>query len=413
MKYIGDFHIHSHYSIATSKQLIPEYLEYWAALKGIKVVGTGDFSHPGWIKELKDKLEPAEPGLFKLKKEYRLKETKDLSSIFDTEIRFILTAEISNIYKKNDKVRKVHNIIFAPSYNVVEDIQKSIQDLGGNITSDGRPILGLDSKDLLQLCLDASNEIFFIPSHVWTPWFSVLGAKSGFDSLEECFEDLTKYIHAVETGLSSDAPMNWRVSSLDNFTLISNSDAHSPEKLGRNANLFNADISYDAIVNAMKGDKISFLGTIDMFPQEGKYHHAGHRRCNLSMDAKEVKKYKGICPACQKSVTLGVMDRVETLADRDDAKSRPNCFPFYSTIPLKEILSELRGVGPTSKKIFKEYMDLLQELGPELQILLEKNINDIESMDNELALGIENMRNKKVSIKPGFDGEYGKINVFS
>ena len=251
MKFIGDFHIHSHYSISTSKKLVPEHLDLWASIKGIKVIGTGDFTHPSWVKELKEKLEPAEQGLFKLKAEYKLKDNL-LSDVFkQNEVRFMLTAEISNIYKKKERVRKVHNLIFAPDFETVEKIQKTIAGMGGNITSDGRPILGLDSKDLLEIALNASDKIFFVPAHIWTPWFSVLGTKSGFDSIEECYEDLTKNIFAVETGLSSDPPMNWLCSFLDKFTLISNSDAHSPEKLGREANLFDTEFSYDAIIDAI------------------------------------------------------------------------------------------------------------------------------------------------------------------
>ncbi|MCD4694768.1 MAG: endonuclease Q family protein, partial [Bacteroidales bacterium] len=278
MKFIGDFHIHSHFSIATSKELQPEYLDYWARKKGIKVVGTGDFTHPGWTKELKEKLEPAEEGLFKVKTEFK----KRIPFPVKGDVRFLLTAEISNIYKKNGKVRKVHNVVFAPSFEVVEKIQGKLSALGFNITSDGRPILGLDSRDLLNICLDASEDIFFVPAHIWTPWFSALGSKSGFDSIDECYDDLSEYIYAVETGLSTDPPMNWMVSPLDKYTLISNSDAHSPEKLGRNANLFDTEISYPSIIGAMKtGDPKKFLGTIDFFPQEGKYHYDGHRKCGI------------------------------------------------------------------------------------------------------------------------------------
>jgi PHP family Zn ribbon phosphoesterase len=245
MRFIADLHIHSHFSIATSKDLVPEKLDFWARMKGISVVGTGDFTHPGWTKELKEKLEPAEPGLFKLKDELRI------SGAPDRPMRFLLTAEISNIYKKNGKVRKNHNVVLAPDFETVEGIQARLARIG-NITSDGRPILGLDARDLLELVLEVNENVFFIPAHIWTPWFSVLGSKSGFDSIEECFEDLTPHIHAVETGLSSDPPMNWMCSFLDRYTLVSNSDAHSPEKLGREANLFDSDLSSPAMIRAMK-----------------------------------------------------------------------------------------------------------------------------------------------------------------
>jgi uncharacterized protein (TIGR00375 family) len=414
MKFIADFHIHSHFSIATSKQLIPEQLDFWAKLKGIKVVGTGDFTHPGWVKELKEKLEPAEQGLFKLKKEFNFQNFKNFASFSKKDVRFILTSEISNIYKKNGKVRKVHNVIFAPDFETVEKIQQSLINLGGNITSDGRPILGLDSKDLLELALEASENIFFVPAHIWTPWFSVLGDKSGFDSIEECYEELSEYIYAVETGLSSDPPMNWICSFLDKYTLISDSDAHSPEKLGRNANIFNTELSYDSIVNALKsGNPDQCLGTIDLFPQEGKYHYDGHRKCGVLWDPIETLKHNRICPECGKKVTVGVMNRVVQLSDRENFKERKNRLPFYSIIPLKEILSEISGVGPNSKKIDRTYQTILQNIGSELDILLNIPIYEINKKGNNiLAEAIKRMRNGEIYIKEGFDGEFGVIKVF-
>jgi uncharacterized protein (TIGR00375 family) len=352
MRFIGDFHIHSHFSIATSKMLIPEYLEYWALLKGITVVGSGDFTHPGWLQELKLKLEPAEPGLFRLKDEFKLESAKTVHG-WKRGVRFLLTSEISNIYKKNGKVRKVHNLIFSPDFETVEKIQSSLSKLG-NIHSDGRPILGLDSKDLLDIALSSSERILFIPAHVWTPWFSVLGAKSGFNSIEECFNDFTEQIHAVETGLSSDPNMNRMCGFLDRFTLISNSDAHSPEKLGREANLFDTELSYDAIVNAIKtGSPEHFLGTVEFFPQEGKYHYDGHRKCRICWNPLETLKNDETCTVCGKKVTVGVMNRVAQLADRDDLQERSGQAPFFSLIPLKELLSEIMGVGQGSKKVSK------------------------------------------------------------
>jgi len=415
MKFIADFHIHSHFSIATSKQSVPEYLDYWAKLKGITVIGTGDFTHPGWIKELKEKLESAEQGLFKLKKEFILPNFTNLGNLVsfsDREVRFLLTSEISSIYKKNGKVRKVHNVIFAPDFETVEKIQQSLIKIGGNITSDGRPILGLDSKNLLEIALNASENIFFVPAHIWTPWFSVLGDKSGFDTIEECFEDLTKNIFAVETGLSSNPPMNWICSFLDKFTLISNSDAHSPEKLGRNANRFNTELSYNSIVDALKtGNLGKFLGTIDLFPQEGKYHYDGHRKCEICWDPLETLKNKKICPVCEKKVTVGVMNRGVQLSDRDEY--RKNIIPFQSIIPLKELISEIEGVGPNSKKVDKIYFNLLQNLGPELDILLDIPIEKIKDFDQIYAEAIRRMRNNDVYIQEGFDGEFGRIKVFN
>ena len=414
MKYTADFHIHSHFSIATGKQLVPEYLDYWAKLKGITVIGTGDFTHPDWIKELKEKLEPAEQGLFKLKKEFSLTDFQifDNSERFrDKQIRFLLTSEISSIYKKNGKVRKVHNDIFSPDFETVEKIQRSLIKIGGNITSDGRPILGLDSRNLLEICLEASDNIFFVPAHIWTPWFSVLGDKSGFEKIEECFEDLTDHIFAVETGLSSNPPMNWICSFLDKFTLISNSDAHSPEKLGRNANRFDTELSYEAITKALKdGNSNEFLGTIDLFPQEGKYHYDGHRKCEICWNPLETLKNEKVCSVCGKKVTVGVMNRVVQLSDREEYRN--NLIPFQSIIPLKEIISEIEGVGPNSKKVNRIYYDLLKNLGSELDILLDLPLEDIKGFDQIYAEAIRRMRNNEIYIQEGFDGKFGQIKVF-
>jgi uncharacterized protein (TIGR00375 family) len=413
MKFIADFHIHSHYSIATSKNLVPEHLDYWARLKGITLVGTGDFTHPGWIKELKEKLEPAEEGLLKLKPEYK---DKNLETPFlpNTEVRFMLTAEISNIYKKNGKVRKVHNVIFAPNFETVEKIQQKLTNIEANITSDGRPILGLDSRDLLEMCLDCSQRIFFVPAHIWTPWFSILGSKSGFDSVEECYGDLSPHIHAVETGLSTDPPMNWMCRFLDKYTLISNSDAHSPEKLGRNANCFNTELSYEAVTDALKsGDPACFGGTIDLFPQEGKYHYDGHRKCGIRWDPVQTLKHNGRCSVCQKPVTVGVMNRVVLLSDREDLEERPNRAPFHSIIPVKEMLAEIENVGPNSKKVASEYMSLLKKGTPELDILLDLPLEEIERTGGpRLAEAVRRMRNREIYVKEGFDGEYGVITVY-
>src|SRR3989339_687281 len=361
MKFIGDFHIHSHYSLATSKELIPEFLDYWARIKGIKIIGTGDFTHPKWTAELKEKTIPAEQGLYKLKPELK-KELPVKIPGCDDETRFMLTAEISNIYKKGGKVRKVHNLIFAPSFETVEKIQQTLQRQKFNITSDGRPILGLDSRNLFEMLLSIDENIFLVPAHIWTPWFSALGDKSGFDTIEECYEDLTKYIYAVEMGLSSHPPMNWAISFLDKYTLMANSDAHSPEKLGRNANIFDTEISYDHIIQALKPEnQKTFLGTISFFPQEGKYHFDGHRKCNICWTPLETLKHNEICSVCNKKVTVGVLSRVAQLADREDILQRENRHPFLNLIPLKELLSEISGKGPNSKDVAKTYHHLLQK----------------------------------------------------
>ena len=410
MRFIGDFHIHSHYSLATSKELRPDFLDYWAGLKGIKVVGTGDFTHPGWLKELKEQLEAAEEGLFHLRPEYK----KKIFTPAEDKTRFILTAEISSIYKKRGQVRKVHNIVFAPSFKVVEGIQNKLLSHGFNITSDGRPIIGMDSRDLLELCLEVSEDIFFVPAHIWTPWFSVLGSKSGFDSVTECFEDLSDYISAVEMGLSSDPPMNWMCSFLDKYTLIANSDAHSPEKLGRNANILDTDLSYPGIISSMKsGNPEQFLGTINLFPQEGKYHYDGHRKCGIRWSPLETLQHNEICPVCRKKITVGVMNRVAQLADRDDILERPNRRPYFSLMPLREILSEIEGVSPGSGKVDKHYRQLLDKAGSELNIILNFDIDNVKDIGGEiLAEAVRRMRNREVDIQEGFDGEYGIIRVF-
>ncbi|MFH1394829.1 MAG: endonuclease Q family protein [Candidatus Omnitrophota bacterium] len=415
MKFICDFHVHSHFSRATSKQLVPEYLDYWARVKGIKVVGTGDFTHPEWVSELKEKLEFAEPGLFKLKKKYKNTIPALCPEKFD-DIRFLLSAEISNIYKKGGTVRKIHSLILAPGFEAVEKVQHKLAQRGANIVSDGRPILGMDVKDLLSLFLDVSGDFVFIPAHIWTPWFSVLGSKSGFNSVRECFEELSDYICAVETGLSTDPSMHWLCSFLDEYTLISNSDAHSPEKLGRNANIFNTELTYGAIVNALKNtgqNRNAFVGTIDLFPQEGKYYYDGHRKCRVCLNPKDTILNNGVCPVCGSNVTIGVKNRVLQLADREDGLKRNNKKPFYSIIPLKEILSEISGTLPASKKVNKLYWEIIKKTGSELELLLEMSISEIEKNSNEvLAEAVQRMRNKKVFLNPGFDGEYGRITLF-
>ncbi len=414
MEYIADLHIHSHFSIATSKELVPEHLDLWGRIKGITVVGTGDFTHPGWTEELQAKLERAEPGLFQVKPELRLDQGPILDRTSNGHVRFVLSAEISTIYKKGDKTRKVHHVILAPDFDTVARIQRSLGKIG-NITSDGRPILGLDSRDLLEIALEASEDIVFIPAHIWTPWFSALGDKSGFNSIDECYGDLAGHIHAIETGLSSDPPMNWRCSFLDRFTIISNSDAHSPQKLGREANLLNAELSYPGLAGAIRsGDPKRFLGTVEFFPEEGKYHHDGHRKCNVSWDPRETAKYDGICPVCGKRVTVGVLNRVTQLADRAAEQSRIERPPFYSMIPLKEILSEIIGVGPNSKKVALHYDELIRKAGSEFALLLHQSVPRVREIGGDvLAEAVGRMRSGRVHVHAGYDGEFGKIKAFT
>jgi len=401
MKFVADFHIHSKYSRATSPLMDLENLDRWAKIKGIKVLGTGDFTHPKWFEDIKKELEPAEPGLFKLKNG-------------DSGTRFILTSEISCIYPKGGKVRKIHIIVFAPSIETVEKINKKLGEIG-NLKADGRPILGLDAKDLAKIVLDADENCLVVPAHAWTPWFSVFGSKSGFNSLEECFDEYTKYIYAIETGLSSDPAMNWRLSQLDKITLISNSDAHSLPKIGREANVFDTELSYNAIVEALKiKDKNKFLYTIEFFPEEGKYHYDGHRSCNISLNPEESKKYNNICPVCGKPLVIGVLNRVAELADRPEGFLPKNVISFKSLIPLNEVIAESIGVSLASKEVSRYYNDLIKNLGSELQILLESTEKEIkEKSSPEIADGIMRMREGKVYIDPGYDGVYGKVKIFA
>jgi DNA helicase-2/ATP-dependent DNA helicase PcrA len=413
MKFVADLHIHSHFSRATSKDLDFEHLSKWAQLKGVHVVGTGDIAHPGWLEEMKQKLEPAEEGLFRLKEEFAKPIQREVPKPCQGTVRFMLAGEISNIYKKNDRVRKIHNVVFLPSFEAVEKFQTELEKIG-NIRSDGRPILGLDSRDLLEIVLETDPQAHLIPAHIWTPWFALLGSKSGFDSVEECFDDLTPHIFAVETGLSSDPPMNWRLSILDKYTLVSNSDAHSPPKLGREANHFNTALSYPSIFEALKtGDPEKYYGTIEFFPEEGKYHYDGHRKCDISWDPKTTLQHAGICPKCGKPVTVGVMHRVEKLADRAEGEKPTHTHPFRSLIPLPEILAEIHNVGPNSKRVQNTYETLLAKLGSELFILQDIPIEETKKVVGDLfAEAIRRMRNGEIHVVAGYDGEYGIIKVF-
>jgi uncharacterized protein (TIGR00375 family) len=413
MKFIADLHVHSKYSRATAKNLDLENLYIAAQLKGVTVVGTGDFTYPAWYEEISEKLVAAEPGLFKLKDELALQCDTQVPQSCRESVRFMLVTEISNIYKKNGKTRKNHNLVFVPDLDIARKFSNRLDKIG-NIKSDGRPILGLDARDLLEVLLETSERAFLIPAHIWTPWFSVLGSKSGFDSIEECFEDLTPYIFAVETGLSSDPAMNWRVSSLDGLTLVSNSDAHSPLNLGREANLFDTRLSYPAIKTALKtGNPDQFLGTFEFYPEEGKYHIDGHRACKISFWPKNTLKHNGLCPECGKPLTLGVLYRVEELADRKEGHKPEKCHPYTSSIQLVDILAEVLRVGPASKKVKQTYQTALHKLGSEFNILHTLNVDAIEQATIPLlGEGIARMRRKEINVIPGYDGEYGRVRIF-
>jgi len=406
--YIGDLHIHSRYSRATSKDCTPEHLDLWARKKGIHILGTGDFTHPAWREELKEKLEPAEDGLYVLKKEYRIGGAGD-SGI---QPRFVVTGEISSIYKKGDCVRKVHSLLILPGLEAAETLARRLE-LIGNIHSDGRPILGIPCRDLLEIMLETAPDAVYVPAHIWTPHFSLFGAFSGFDTIEECFEDLTPHIRVLETGLSSDPPMNWRVAALDRFHLISNSDAHSPGKLGREANLFDIELSYQNLAGAIQEGK-GLAGTIEFFPEEGKYHFDGHRKCGLCISPRETAGYGNKCPVCGKKITIGVLNRIEQLADREEGFVLPTGRPFESLVPLPEVIGASMGISAAGKKAAETYERMTGALGPEFAILREVPVEDIRKAAGPLvAEGIRRLREGKVKRTPGFDGEYGKIGLFS
>lgn len=407
MKIIADLHIHSPYSRAVSRDMTLENLDVWARMKGITVMGTGDFTHPVWIKEIKSKLEPAEPGLYRLRGLASSHEDKPRST------RFLITVEISSIYSKGGKTRRVHTLIFVPS---VESAEKINAALGwrGNLKSDGRPILGLDAKELAKIVWDVDERAAVVPAHAWTPWFSVFGSMSGFDSLEECFDEYAKYIFAIETGLSSDPAMNRRVSGLDRIALISNSDSHSLQRIGREANVLDTELSYDGIMHAIKShDPVRFLFTVEFFPEEGKYHYDGHRLCKFSCAPEETKKLHKLCPRCGKPVTVGVMYRVDELADRPVDVKYSGAIPFKSMVPLDEIIAEAFGVGTASKRVKAEYRGIIEKIGSEFAVVMDASRNDLVSATvPEVVEGIMRVREGRLHIEPGFDGEYGHVKIF-
>jgi uncharacterized protein (TIGR00375 family) len=400
MRFIADFHIHSKYSRATSREMEVDSLSKWADIKGISLLGTGDFTHPAYLSELKEKLEPLGNGLFQLKNK-------------KNPVRFILTAELNNIFHQNGRLRKIHTLVFAPSFDVVEKINKKLENLG-KLASDGRPTLTFPAKDLLKIILGVSQECLIIPAHAWTPWFSIFGANSGFDSIEECFGEYSSYIYSIETGLSSDPQMNWRLSKLDKITLISNSDAHSPSKLGREANLFDCELDYKDIVNTIKSkDKSKLLYTIEFFPEEGKYHFDGHRNCGVLFSPAETKRNRYLCPVCHKRITVGVMHRVDDLADRPEGFVPPDAIPFKNLIPLQEIIAEALGQAPDTRGVEDEYKKIIQNCGNEFKILLDLSIEELSIKTPPRILeGIKRVRERNLTIIPGHDGVYGKIKIF-
>ena len=410
---IVDLHIHSHYSRATSKDCNLEGLYRWGKLKGITVIGTGDFTHPDWFAELRDKLEMAEGGLYQLKSELADEIDKSLpASVHGNTIRFVPTVEIAAIYSKGGKVRKLHQLIVAPDFKAVSEINACLERIG-NLKADGRPILGIDSKELLRLTLEAAPDSLYIPAHIWTPWFGMFGSKSGFDSIEEAFEELSPHIRVIETGLSSDPSMNWRVKNLDGLAITSNSDVHSPGKLGREATVVNAELSYDDIIGAYKTNDERLVGTIEFFPEEGKYHADGHRTCGVRFTPEETKAHDGKCPKCGKPLVVGVDYRVSELAERPADYMPKNPKQVEYIIPLPEIIAELKGVkSVSSKAVVDECEKLYAALGDEFSILRKLPIDQIRAASPQLGLAIERLRNRDVVLDPGYDGVFGTIKVF-
>ncbi|MEE9614772.1 MAG: endonuclease Q family protein [Thermodesulfobacteriota bacterium] len=405
MKIVADLHIHTKYSRATSREMTLDSLALWAPRKGIDVIGTGDFTHPAQFASIEEKLAPLGNGLFVLNG----KESDDSAT------RFMLTSEVSCIYGQDGRTRKIHNLIFAPSVEAVGKMNTTFARLG-NVASDGRPIFGFSSQELIKIVLDASPDCMLVPAHAWTPWFSIFGSKSGFDSIEECFGDHSKHIHAIETGLSSNPEMNRRLSALDDITLISNSDAHSPAKLGREANVLDCERDYFEIMKVLKGEGRNgkkFLYTIEFYPEEGKYHYDGHRECGVLLSPEETRKADGKCPVCNKGVTIGVMSRVEELADRPEGFVPENAVPSRHMVPLQEIIAEVLGRGVNTKGVEKEYKRIIDSGGSEFRVLLDMEEEELKKIaPPRVAEAIVKVRRGELSISPGFDGEFGKVKIF-
>ncbi|MCK9461009.1 MAG: endonuclease Q family protein [Proteobacteria bacterium] len=411
MRLVADLHIHSRFSRATSRDLDFVALHRAALTKGIGLLGTGDFTHPGWLSEIREQLEPAEDGLFRLRPPQRRAAEAGLPAACAGEVRFVLQVEISNIYKRDGRTRKNHNLVFVPSIDAAERLNAKLTTVG-NLASDGRPILGLDARHLLEIALETDPLAFLVPAHIWTPWFSLLGSRSGFESIEECFGDLARHVFAVETGLSSDPPMNWRVSGLDRVTLVSSSDAHSPGKLGREANLLDVEPGYEPLLGALR-ERRGWGGTIEFYPEEGKYHLDGHRKCGQRLAPSKTRELDGACPACGGPVTVGVMSRVEELADRP-AGSRPEGAPgFTSLVPLDEIAGAVVGAGPSSARAAALVRDVLAQLGPELAVLLEAPLEELARAGGPaLAEAVRRVRAGELEIDAGYDGEFGDVRIF-
>jgi len=414
---IADLHIHSRYSRACSPELTLENIAKWSAIKGLNLVSTGDFTHPAWFKNIEEKLAEDGSGFLKLKKS--LISANPSFGKRGCEPCFILGTEVSCIYSQGGKVRRVHLCLFFPTLAGVRKFNEKLTGAGKNLKSDGRPILGLLAKDVLKIIKEIDERAMMIPAHAWTPWFSVFGSKSGFDSLKECFEELTSEIFAIETGLSSDPAMNWRLSALDKIALVSNSDAHSLPNIGREANVFNLDITktnYDEFFQTIKNkNPAKFLKTIEFYPEEGMYHYDGHRACGVSFTPRESKKNKGMCPVCKRPLVIGVLNRVEELADREDGFVPDGAVPFVSLVELDKILAEVLGLkSRKSVAVARIFDEMLKKGGSELKILMDLSYEELSEIAEPMVVeGIKRMREKRLKIKPGFDGQYGEVTIFS
>lgn len=404
MQYIFDSHIHSKYSRACSPQLVLEEIDKWAKIKGINIVGTGDFTHPLWFKDLKEKLIETEEGLYKLRGS-------------ESDVLFLCQTEISCIYSQGGQTRRLHLVIFAPNLEAAQKINQELARVGAKLNSDGRPIIGMSAKRLAELVFNIDKNCLVVPAHAWTPWFAVFGSKSGFDSLAECFEELTPFIYAIETGLSSDPAMNWRLSALDKITLLSGSDAHSAPHLGREANVLEMiKLSYSEIARIIREkDKNKFLFTIEFFPEEGMYHFDGHRACQIKLNPAETKKLKGVCPQCKKNLTIGVLHRVDNLADRPEGFQPPEATPFKSLVALPTIIAEVKEIkNKNSKAVAEEYNKLITKGKNEFNILLNLPPEELRKITEPLiAEGILRVREGKIKVEPGYDGVYGTVKIFS
>jgi DNA helicase II / ATP-dependent DNA helicase PcrA len=411
MPFYADLHIHSRYSRACSRDCDTEHLAWWAGRKGITVVGTGDFTHPAWTEELRANLVPAEPGMFRLRPDLEREVHGRLPAACRTPVRFMLSSEISTIYKRDGRTRKVHHLLYAPGFDETDEITRRLARVG-NLAADGRPILGLDSRDLLEITLQSGDGCYLVPAHAWTPWFAVLGSQSGFDRVSDCYADLAEHIFAIETGLSSDPAMNWRVSSLDSYRLVSNSDAHSPPMLGREASIFDCDVNYFGIRDALRTGE-GFGGTVEFFPEEGKYHLDGHRACGVRTSPEETRAAGGKCPVCGKTPTIGVQHRVEALADRPDGYRPDGAAGYYSFVQLPEILGEIAGVGPKSKSVTAQVSAMVDRFGPELSILGEVPLDELAARAPSIVVeAIARLRRGETRREAGYDGVYGTIRLF-